>query len=188
MDRSQLTHFLVCILAAFSLARHGHADQASAPEYTVKAAFLYNFTKFVEWPAEELQEDEIFLCILGADPFGQILNSTVGGKIVRGKSLTVKRYERLEEVARCHLLFLGYGERRNLPRATQTLRASKVLIVSEAENFGEPDGMIKLVIHDKKVRIEINVAATRAAGLEVSSRLLDLAVLVGEATAGTVSP
>ena len=171
---------VLALLLMLVLRLPAQAEAPAAAEYKVKAAFLYNFTKFVTWPRTEDESAEISVCVLGHDPFGPILDATFQGKNVAGRSLRVRRHSELAQTGSCQLLFIAEAERSQVKRAIERLRSSNVLIVSEARAFGQPGGMVKLVIDSKRVRIEINVAAARAAGLAISSRLLDLAVLAGE--------
>ncbi|MFQ5515371.1 MAG: YfiR family protein [Myxococcota bacterium] len=175
---------VTALLALLSLTA-STPEVSAAPEYQVKAAFLYNFAKFVEWPEASLPSDEITICILGRDPFGKIIDAAVSGKTVRGRRLRVRRYRTAPAARSCQLLFLARSERQRIAQVTEALRGAPVLIVSDADRFGEPGGMVNLVIDQNRVRIEINVVNVREAGLEISSRLLTLAVLTGEDTART---
>lgn len=178
-------------LALASSAAPGYVEASDLPgmaqEYRIKAAILYNFTKFVRWPAERLTGPEIVLCILGSDPFGVVLDETVSGRTVHGKTFRVRRLRRAEDARLCHLVFLAHSRRDRLAQVEQKLAGTGVLIVSEARGFGRPHGMIKLVVVDRKVRFEIRAAAVENAGLEISSRLMRLAVR-SEASAGAGKP
>ena len=163
---------LVLILA-FSQAR---ADLLPTREYRLKAAFLYNFAKFVEWPAEALSDEKatFILGVLGEnDPFGPALES-IRGKTVRGKILTIKRFEGLQDLAACHILFIASSEKEQLEEALEFLEGSSVLTVGEMERFAEMGGIINFVVKKNRLRFEINLDAGRRAGLEISSQLLNL--------------
>ena len=164
---------LVLILA-FSQAR---ADLLPTREYRLKAAFLYNFAKFVEWPAEASSDEKsaFILGVLGEnDPFGPALES-IRGKTVRGRTLTIKRFEGLQDLAACHILFIASSEKEQLEGALEFLEGSSVLTVGEMERFAEMGGIINFVVKKNRLRFEINLDAGRRAGLEISSQLLNLA-------------
>lgn len=186
--RGKLARALWVLLACLSLTGPARAESSGVAEYSLKAAFLFHFTKFVHWPEEVLQGEEIVLCVLGKDPFGSVLDKAVLGKTAQGRKIALRRLRHLPDVKGCHLLFLGHSERKRLPAATESLRSSHILIVSEAKRFGEPHGMVKLVVDRRKVRIEIDVSAARAAGLRISSSLLQLAVIREDGSAGSVGP
>jgi hypothetical protein len=151
------------------------AGQGSG-EYSVKAAFLYNFAKFVDWPADAGNgTGAIVIGILGDDPFGGTLDQVVAGKTVNGSRLAVTRLKFGQDLRRCHILFIGASEHKRLPQIFQSLNGAGVLTVSDMEQFHQQGGMIRFVIEQSKVRFEINVAAAEKAGLKVSSKLLALA-------------
>lgn len=149
-------------------------------EYAVKAAFLYNFAKFVDWPADAFRSprDPMVLCLLGEDPFGRELDRTVGGKTVLGRQLVVRRLETLTGVEECRILFVSSSEG---PRFGQVLAAvadHAVLTVGEEEAFGRAGGIISFVVRQSRVRFQIDRAAAARAGLGISSQLLELAETV----------
>jgi hypothetical protein len=152
-----------------------------ASEYEVKAALLYNFAKFVEWPSTALPEasSTMELCILGEDPFGTILDQTLQGKIVNGRTLLINRYRELKGLDSCQILFISVSERQRLPQILATLNHLSVLTVSEMERFAQSGGMINFTVAENKVQFEINVGAAERAGLKISSKVLKLARIVG---------
>lgn len=150
-----------------------HADEESKLEYKVKAAFLLNFTKFVEWPAAGASASAPFsICILGEDPFGTALESIVEGERVNGRRLVVQRV-RPHEAQSCQVLFAGKGEG-DLGKILQELRPG-VLTVGEGTRFLHEGGMIAFVLESRRVRFDINQTAAARAGLLISSRLLNVA-------------
>lgn len=154
----------------------GMADEAQHTEYRVKAAFLYNFSRFVSWPEAALQDrNEFSLCTLGSTLFGKQLD-TLTGKTVHSKTVAVKHFDRPEDIVDCQLVFIGQSDK--LTEALWTLKEQPVLTVSDAAAFTEKGGMIQFKLVDNKVRFRINANAARTAGLTISSKLLSLAISV----------
>jgi len=158
---------------------------AAAPptpsEYQIKAAFLYNFAKFVEWPSQKFTNDKapIIVGLIGKDPFGPDLEKTIQSESVGGRPLVIKRFDDPKEVAGCHLLFVGLTDRRRLNEVLSLAQTNHVLAVGEADRFAEQGGIINFITVDKKVRFEINVEAAKKSDLKISSKLLNLAKVVG---------
>ena len=151
-----------------------------ASEYQVKAAFLYNFTKFTSWPSNAFPSISapFIIGILGEDPFGSTIDDVVKGEVVSGRTLVVKRLHAGDDLRGCHLLFISRSEKERLSALFSQLRGSPVLSVSEIDGFAEKGGMVNLVLANKTVKIEINQAAVEQAGLQISAKLLKLARLV----------
>lgn len=155
------------------------AEPISLTEYQVKAAYLYNFAKFVEWPPEALPEGQPFVIgILGQDPFGSILDEAVAGKTVRDRRIVVKRYAKVDEAAEANILFISDSEGENVFRILKRLGQAPILTVSDLGRFADEGGMVQLVMDQNRVRFAINVAAVERAGLKPSSQLLKLARIV----------
>ncbi|MDE3165063.1 MAG: YfiR family protein [Acidobacteriota bacterium] len=161
-----LALFGVCPLAA----------QAGS-EYELKAAFLYKFASFVEWP-REASNPPLCICVLGQDPFGPVLDRIVSGKRVNGRPFTVRRLRPGDPAQGCHILFIAASERRRLKEILDSRQGEPVLTVSDIPGFCETGGGINLALQDNRVRLEINPIAVERAGLQASSRLLALARLV----------
>jgi hypothetical protein len=148
-------------------------------EYAVKAAYIYNFAKFVEWPMEPSTEDGAFVIgILGQDPFGGALDEIVLGKTIRDKKIAVKRFSRIEDATNSHILFIGNSEKESMAQIIKRLNGMPILTVSDIGRFAEQGGMIELVIDQNRVRFAINVASAEQAGLKPSSQLLKLARII----------
>jgi YfiR/HmsC-like len=157
----------------------GQAEPLSPTEYQVKAAFIYNFAKFVEWPMESSAKDSPFVIgILGQDPFGGALDEIVSGKTVRDKKITVKRFSSIDDAMNSRILFISKSEKESMGQIIKRLDGASVLTISDIGQFAEQGGMIELVIDHNRVRFAINVAATEQAGLKPSSQLLKLARIV----------
>jgi len=146
-------------------------------EYDLKAAFLYNFTKFIQWPPKALPDTtrSIVIGILGDDPIGSALERTVLGKTVEGRGLTVRRFSSGEKPEHCHILFISASEKNRLSRILNGLADAGVLTVGDTERFAVSGGMINLVVVENRIQLEINTEAAERAGLRLSSRLLKLA-------------
>ena len=151
-----------------------------AGEYQVKAAFLYNFTKFTNWPPSAFQSATapLVIGILGQDPFGQTMDNVVRGETVGERSLVVKRLRADDDLRSCHVLFISRSEKERLPAVLSRLKGSPVLSVSELNGSAEQGGMVNFLLANKTVKMEINQAAAEQAGLQISAKLLKLARLV----------
>lgn len=165
--------------AVLAAAQQGAA--AAYGEYEVKAAFLYNFVRFVEWPQEAFAGagEPLRVCVLGRDPFGETLDRALGGKTVQGRALEVLRVGGMGEARGCHVLFVGDPEGRDPGSLLVVLGDAAVLTIGEAPGFARAGGTIQFVIEESRVRFEINAGAAERAHLRISSKLLGLARSVG---------
>jgi hypothetical protein len=170
---------LMILLLLFGLALP--AESPPVKEYQVKAVFLYNFAQFVQWPAEALPADSspLVVGILGDDPFNSYLDEVVRGESVNGHPLKVVRYNSLEDVRDCHVLFVSSSETSRLEPILRSLKSRRILTVGEHELFSRLGGMVSFVTKQGKIRFRINLDAVQAADLTVSSKLLRLAEIVG---------
>jgi hypothetical protein len=170
---------LACVLL---LAPGRLAAEEGASEYAVKAAFLYNFSKFVEWPpsAFATAADPIVICVLGENPFGPLLADAVRGKRVGGREVAVREPKSVPEAGGCQVIFIASGD----PRFDESLReltSQPILTVSDADSAVERGAVIGLKMEERRVRFEINMIAARRAGLKLSSQLLKVAIrLIGQ--------
>jgi hypothetical protein len=151
-------------------------------EYQIKAAFLFNFTQFVEWPVNAFPEPETPLAIgiLGEDPFGNYLEETVTGEKVNGHSLVIQHYKNIEEVKTCHILFINKAEINKPEQAVINLKGKYILTVSDGNNFIKQGGMVRFITKNNKIQIQINPEAAKEASLIVSSKLLRIAEVVSQ--------
>lgn len=155
-----------------------HADDTRASENRIKAAFLYNFTRFTNWPDENIADSTGFnLCVIGENPFGDALDS-LAGKTVRNRSLVIHTADQVENGKSCHLVFIGTSEPVQTTAILASLMDSPVLTVSDSEGFTKLGGIIELKLVERKVHFEINIDAVERAGLVISSKLLNLATIV----------
>jgi hypothetical protein len=167
---------LACLLAAVSWLP---AQNAMPSEYQVKAVYLYNFGRFVEWPAQVMTgRDSFAICVLGQDPFGPTLDATLVGETIAGRVVTAKRIASPQESDDCRILFLSSAEANSLKKIIEAMRKHAVLTVSDMPQFVSRGGMIQFVLEDKRVRFEVNLTAAQEAGLTLSSELLKVATTV----------
>jgi len=150
----------------------------ASDEYHVKALFLYNFAKFVEWP-NPLPGDGISIGILGDDPFGDMLTQAIAGKTVNGHGFNV-RHVKPEQARQCQIVFVAASERKHLRAVLDSVAGSPILTVGDMHGFAQSGGMIDFEIVDSKVRFEVNIEAAERARLKLSSKLLSLAKIVRE--------
>ena len=146
-------------------------------EYKVKAAYLYSFTKFVEWPAAAFASpsDPIRLCILNNKPFETELNQIAGNRQIAGHPVVVSLVHDGKESRGCHELFIGSSQSQDAMQVIDSLRGTSVLTVGETEDFVEQGGIINFVVFDEHVQFQVNQKAATQAGLHMSSQLLSVA-------------
>jgi hypothetical protein len=171
--------FTLLACAHWGAAPEGIAQEALS-EYQVKAAYLFNFLKFVEWPGDAFPDAlaPIVIGIVGDDPFGSALPEVVTGKTVQGRDLVIRRYHAGENFRGASILFISASEKKRLPQILAGLRGGGVLTVSDMEGFLASGGMIQFLSENDRVRFGIDVTATSQARLKVSSKLLSLARVV----------
>jgi hypothetical protein len=159
------------------------ARAQAVDEDAVKAAYLYNFAKFVVWPPQTFKSptDPIAICILGPDPFGDVLNATVSGKTVAGRRIVVRQVSDSQPLTGCAILFVSASEAKRFRSIASRLQASGVLSVGETEGFAAEGGVINFKLVHGNIRLEINIAAAECAHVQISSKLLSLAQIVGRA-------
>lgn len=169
------------VLVLLIPALTGRAQDAPS-EYQVKAAYLFNFLKFVEWPENAFGDPlaPMVIGVVGDDPFGNALPQVVIGKTVQGRDVVVRIYRAGEDLRGAHILFIGSSERKKLPAILSSLHGSAALTVADMEGFLDLGGMIQFVPENNRVRFAINVEAARRARLKMSSKLLSLAKTVEE--------
>jgi preprotein translocase subunit Sec61beta len=168
----------VCFCIVVFLGNHDLFGQLPG-EYQLKAVFLYNFSHFVSWPEDSFKDaDSPFVIgILGENVFENHLEATVDGEKVDGHPIVVKYFKTPEEIGSCHILFISRSYSSSLHKIIPALKNRQTLTIGDADNFTKSKGMIRFYNSDNKVRLEINPQAIDAAGLEVSSKLLNLATL-----------
>jgi hypothetical protein len=171
----------------FSMANLAVYADESHTEDEIKAAYLFNFLKFVEWPGDSLADakEDWVIGIVGDSRVGGELRRLVTGKRVEGRGLLVKRFGVTDNLRRCNILFVSASEEKHLPAIFNALEGSSVLTVGDIEHFIGRGGMIQFVAEGGRVRMDIDVGATGRARLKVSSKLLTLAQAVTETVRNT---
>ena len=169
-------------MALLALAGAIPARPQAAPsvEYQVKAAFLFNFAKFVAWPQDAFQTEKtaITLCVFRHDPFGSALNEVIREKAINNRELLARRVNDLPELKTCQLVFVSGREEKQLPEILNSLKGASALVVGEGEDFAERGGAVQFFLENNKLRFAINVDAIQRARLQASSKLLALARIV----------
>ena len=171
---------LLALAVSPCLARVPASETETPLEYQIKAAFIYNFTGFVEWPPETSPRTSrpLTIGVLGKDPFGDALDLAIKGKAVHGSNILIRRFARIEDLDRCDLLFISRDMLDRLDVILKRIVGQHVLTVAEEHARLQDDVVITLLISDNKVRFEINRDAAEAEGLTISSKLLSLAQAV----------
>jgi hypothetical protein len=180
MTKGYVGWFVIIVMSlAICGEPYAYAQPPAVREYQVKAAFVYNFAKFVEWPAAVFANAQapLRLCIVGEDPFGEALDA-LKDKTVRDRRLGVQQLARVESPAVCQIAFISTSEKERLPQLLEPLKDTPVLTVSDMDSFLHAGGVINLVTVDNKIGFEINLDAARRAGLTISAQLLKLATAV----------
>jgi hypothetical protein len=153
--------------------------QAASLEYPVKAAFLYKFGSFVDWPAPAFEGPSapVVVCVLGRDPFGAQLDQLVRDATIGGRGVSIRRLSRVGPASGCHILYVGGAATQPAAEGLRAVAGAPVLTVTD-EAQGGPKGVVHFVVRQNRVRFEIDEAAAARNGLQVSSKLLNLAVAV----------
>jgi len=168
------------LLAVLAGPARTWAAESVAGEYEIKAAFLYNFARFAEWPPTAVPDspDVFVIGVLGTDPFGDILDEIAATRTVGDKRIVVRRFATLDEYTPCHILFVAASERARMAAVIEKLRDAPVLLVADTAGFAQAGGTVDLVVEENKVRFEVNPVAAERAGVKISSKLLRLARIV----------
>jgi hypothetical protein len=151
-----------------------------AQEYQVKAAFVYNFTKFVEWPPQSSNGPQVpfTICTLGKNPLVDALAEAVKGKRAAGRAIMMRAIKGKEEARGCHILFIGFSERKQLRSILDETSGRNVLTIGDMDGFTAEGGVINLKLDSEKIRIQVNLHAADKQQLQISSKLLGLAEIV----------
>lgn len=186
MHRRSAPSTLICAFAALAGllgggVRTAVAASPAATEYEIKAAFLLHFSRFVEWPASAFaaRNAPLFICVLGDDPFGPVLEEIVRNEMVDSHPIAVGRYRLADNVDRCHILFVSRSAEPLQQQILDQVRDKNILTVSDNEEFTRRGGVIGFVTVNGKIRLQVNRSSAERADLRISSRLLRLADEVG---------
>ncbi len=170
---------LLAVAAGFASAPQMRAQSALQREYEIKAAYLYNFINYIDWPADALSSggSTLTIGIVGESPFGPALDP-LKGKQIKGRTLAVKQLASAKDLEQCQIMFICPSEKARLSEILGQLKDARILTISEIDGFAERGGIINFISERNKVRFEINTDAARRTGLTISSELLKLAKLV----------
>jgi hypothetical protein len=170
-----LAGLLVCGIAS------AQSEPSEPSEYQVKAAFLFNFTKFVEWPEGSFEDPQapIVVGIIGDDPFGDDLERIIAGQKVQGRGLVIRRERWGDDLRRCQVLFVSASEHEHSSRILGSVQSAGVLTVSDMEGFAEAGGVIEFVTQENRVRFIVNLDSATQSKLHLSAKLLALARVIG---------
>jgi len=168
----------LAVCAGFPAAAHAQAQEAQ-----VKAAFLYNFARFVDWPQARRAGSVVSLCLLGAEPFGGYADA-LNGRPVGAGTLRVRRIARPVDAATCDLVFLPNAEAARLPALLEAARGRRLLTVGETPGAAAGGLVINFYLEQNRVRFEINIDAAQRTGLSINSQLLRLARITHDRTQG----
>jgi uncharacterized protein DUF4154 len=173
VQRSVLLTIVMIVLALAG----AFAQSPAVDEYQVKAAFLYNFAKFIEWAPGSFSTTSapIRICVFGRNPFGRNLSDVTDGKTINGRKLLIDQVADLHVARSCHIIFISSSEKAQLKRILEGLQGADALTVSDSNSFIEQGGMIEFVLENDRVQFEVNRRATEMAGITVSSKLLSVA-------------
>jgi hypothetical protein len=178
---------IVILMTLLGQASHAWAQDAEASsEYLIKAGYIYNFAKLVEWPATAFAQPNspIVIGIVGTDPFGPIIDKVLEGKKINGHPFLIRRLRPTADVKECHIVFIGSSMEPHIADAIRLTRGSPILTISEIPGFADHGGIIHLTLEQNKVRFEVNVDAAKEADLNISSRLLVLAKVIQQPSDG----
>jgi len=154
------------------------AQQDKPGEYQVKAVYLFNFGKFIEWPPDAAKRESFDICVLGHDPFGSVLESTLAGEKIGNLQALARRISSVREATNCEILFISSSESARIKQILGSIEKRGVLTVSDLPDFTNGGGMIQFVVQDNKIRFAVNLTAAEKAGLTISSQLLKVATAV----------
>lgn len=168
----------IVLVLVFSGQSHSIADDRTV-EYKIKAAYLYNFLKFVWWPESFLAtgQSEIKVCLLGKNQLDPYLEPMTN-MTAQGHNITITHISNVSQAHDCQLLFVGASEANNLPQILEGLKDAHCLTVGEIENFAAKGGMIGFVLKEGRISLEINTKAVKEANLEISAKLLEVANII----------
>jgi YfiR/HmsC-like len=170
--------FACCLFLNASPQALSQNDRSA--EYTVKLAFLYSITKFVDWPSDSYRDPgaSFALCIVGADPFGRNIEEELQTRTVEGHSIQVKTVRSDDTLSSCHMIFIPVTEEGQAARIVRGLKGSSTLTVGETEGFATLGGIINLTVESSRLHFEVNLLGAERARLKISAKMLALAKIV----------
>jgi hypothetical protein len=171
----------LALAASMAVAAHGADSRAEPLELQVKAAFLYNFAKFVEWPSvagSTGANSSLTFCVFGDEALFSALTQSLVGKTINGRTLTARQAEGPQHAQRCDIAFIGAAEKKRMDEALDAFAGAGVLSISDLNQFARHGGMIEITRKTDKFGFVVNIDAVNRNGLRISSKLLQLAELV----------
>jgi hypothetical protein len=168
-------------------------DASDSSEYLIKAGFIYNFAKFVDWPSTSFSQPDapIVIGVIGTDPFGSVLDRIVADKKIGSRGFIVRRYKwgkDLKDLRDCQILFVSASEKAHTDEIVEFVKWLPILTIGETPGFAERGGVIRFTLEDNRVRFEVNVDAAHKANLNISSRLLTLAKIIPQSATSARNP
>lgn len=181
--RCLLAGLIACGSAVISPRAIAQTAPRVSDEYQVKAAFLFNFAQFVEWPAQAFPtpDSPFVIGILGEDPFGSYLDDLVKGETVGHRPFVIRRCQSVREVNECHILYVSRSESASLEKILGELKHRQILTISDLAAFNRYGGMVRFVTETGKIRLRINLESAKAANLTISSKILRPSTIVSSA-------
>jgi hypothetical protein len=172
---------IVCWFFANSASQALPLDMGTV-EYPVKLAFLYNFTKFVEWPSDSFRGPEapLVICIVGNDPFSSSIEGELRSRNVGSHPIDVRTLRASDILSVCHMVFVPVTAEDQAAKVIRVLKGSSTLTVGETKGFAARGGMIDLMAEGNKLHFEVNLLAAERAGLKISAKMLALAKIVND--------
>jgi hypothetical protein len=179
-SRRRLGILILATWASLSIAWRAPAEANPSSEYAIKAAFLFHFAQFAEWPPTVFRDPNapLTFCTLDEDEFHGALDESISGKTIGNRPLRAQHLKQIEQVEDCQVVFVGAGDKKRIPALLASLKDSPVLTVGETEHFAQEGGMIGLFLEENKIRFEINLGSAERAKLRISAKLLALAKTV----------
>lgn len=181
IKNSILKWFCILVIAIAPMT-----TQAQTREYQIKAAFLFNFAQFVDWPTTAFADSTspFYIGVLGDDPFGAALDETIQGAAINNHKIILVRSQQIGDLKNCQMIFVSKSEKRHISDILSSLDSRPILTVSEVDGFAQDGGGINFYLEGTKVRFEINSGVTQNDGLKVSSQLLSLGKIVQSSKEG----
>lgn len=170
----------LCLAAVLGVLLSASGRAQSISEYQMKAAYVYNLAKFVDWPAAAFKaaDDPLNICVLGQSPILVTLNEAVNGESIDDRKLLVRQVSEVQQARNCHILFIASSDRKFLQAVLRDLKTPGVLTLGETAGFAEEGGVVNFRLDGKKIRIEINLIAAGQQKLRISPKLLSLAQII----------
>lgn len=173
------TFLKTCALGAlmvFLILNHSLGQSKATTEYQLKAAFIYNFTRFIDWPPDAFNSADapFIIGILGKDPLGTYLDDLVKDEKLDNHTITVQRFSDLKEINQCNILFIPAEEATKINKQIPSINRRGILTVSDISDFSKWGGVIRFFKEENKLRLQINLTEAKAGQLTISSKLLSI--------------